>query len=699
MKIRLAAIAATIALLASSGVAVAADTPEPPREVGLIERTSSRLAQIDISVSGPKSAISGLTSDDFEVSVNRKLVSEFVIDDLCVARATARPGNATPSPDVAPAAEEPTPAKPSPATYLLYFDMPHLTLSGRRGSIDAARDMLPKLLAGGNRAMIVVNATRLKTYAPLTTDAKTLDASLAKLVDDNTAFDPYASTEDNRLSDITREIERGIDFALALARRYAADERTRQERDLRRLSMILGRFTDIDSPKAVLYFSDTMRQNAGEHYLSFFGSTTLRDGNGKPVSDADAILNDAATGALPLDRVMNDAAALGIRFYTIEGQGIMGMDTFIQSRSPSTGGGGGQSASNAQAGVNSQRTRDSQATLVSLAAETGGRAFLNGVSASKMAAQILDDVSCIYLLSFDPKGFPQNAPLSVSVNIKRPGVKAVVRGRLVIESDSNRLTGRVLSAFATPEATGANEGNIRVGLIPVSYADGKFKARVQVAIPGSALPSATWDIGATVVSQGVVWQDGSGRIQVSLPNLPAVYEKDMEFAPGDYDLIAVAHEGQTDTLASKEVHGSWPKLETELVSLGPLAVSQPRPGGFLRNGASRTQGAVIVGEGEPLREDAPTAVIALVCRAKDQKRPLRVVRTLFGETETPVGTTELDLTTERCAQVLDLIPPKSLGSGVYRFVLTVTSDGKELARVERALVVPEHPPAPVKSAS
>ena len=131
-----------------------------------------------------------------------------------------------------------------------------------------------------------------------------------------------------------------------------------------------------------------------------------------------------------------------------------------------------------------------------------------------------------------------------------------------------------------------------------------------------------------------------------------------------------------------------------------IAVSQQLPGGFLRDGVSRTQGAVIVAEDEGLRGDAPTAVIALVCRAKDQKRPLTVVRTLFGETETPVGTTELDLTTERCAQVVDLIPPKMLGPGKYRFVIAVSSDGTELARGERTLVVPDEvPAAPPKTAS
>jgi hypothetical protein len=463
--------------------------------------------------------------------------------------------------------------------------------------------------------------------------------------------------------------------------------------------MVLGRLADLDPPKAVLYFADTMRQNAGEHYLAFFSGTTLKDANGKPTSDAAAILADAATGALPLDRVMNEAAGLGIRFYTVEGQGMTGDNTFTQSRgSPSTGGGGGQS-NQASPLVNSQRTRDSQGTLVSLAAETGGRSFLNGISSGRMAAQILDDMSCVYLLSFDPSGFPQDAPLPVSVAVKRPKVKSTVRGRLVIQSDGARLTGRVLSAFASPEAVAAADASVQVGLIPIDYRDGKFRARVQVAMTGSAVPITTWDIGASLVSQGVVRQDGSGRIQVSLPNTPVVYEEDMDFSSGDYDLIAVAHEVETDTLASREIHGRWPKLDVEPASLGPIAVSQPLPGGFLRNGVSHTQGAVLVGEEGLLRGDSPTAVISLVCRAKDQKQPLKVVRTLVGETETPVGTTKLDLTTARCAQVVDLIPRKTLGAGRYRFVIAVTSGGQELARGERKLVVPEKAPAPPAGAS
>src|SRR5262249_29147410 len=149
----------------------------------------------------------------------------------------------------------------------------------------------------------------------------------------------------------------------------------------------------------------------------------------------------------------------------------------------------------------------------------------------------------------DPSSLPQDTPLAVAVSVRKPKVKTVVRGRLVVQSESARLTGRILSAFslATPTTNGCN-ANVHVGILPISYDAGKFRARVQVGLAGSTVPSTTWDIGASVVSQGAIRQDGSGRIQVTAPFVPVIYEKDMDFAPGDYDIVAVAHETQTDTI-------------------------------------------------------------------------------------------------------------------------------------------------------
>ncbi|HUC43136.1 MAG TPA: hypothetical protein VMR65_03780 [Candidatus Sulfotelmatobacter sp.] len=684
----------SVALAAPLG---AAPETEPPKDVGLMERTSARLAQIDVTVSGPKGAIAGLTAADFEVRLNDKIVRNVIVDALCGETGASRAA-APSAPAEAPAADAAATASPAPAapaerastvSYLLYFDQPHLTQAGRRASIDAAREMMPKLMAGGNRAMIVSNAKSLKVLVPLTDDKSKIDAALAAMIGDVTDFDPFAMTEENRLAEIMGEISNRVDLAIALAKRYAQEERSRQERDLNRLRMVIGRLAEVDPPKAVLYFADNMRGNAGEHYLSFFSGNVLAERNGTPTAAAADVQLAASTGALPLDGVINEASADGVRFYTVEGQGLVGPTTFIQAKgsaSGTTNAGGGSNFANPN--LNNQRVRDSQATLVTMAAETGGRHFINGVTPARMTTQILDDLSCVYLLSFDPRGWPEDKPLVVSVVVKRPKVKATARGRLVIQSESSRLTARVLSAYAAPTAN-ASPVDLRIGLIPVGYEKGRYQARVQVSVPPSRIPGTTWDLGASLVSNGAVVQAGSGRVSVANPGVPVVWEKDMEFSPGDYELVAVAHETTTDELAQRELTGTWPRIDDELAVIFPVSVSQPAKGGFLRDGNAKTSGALVIPEGELLRGDLPTALITLVCRAKDEKKPLHVERTLIGETETPVGKDDIDMGQDRCAQVRDLIPRKTLGPGSYRFVVDVSSGGTDLTRTERKFVVPD----------
>ena len=172
-------------------VAAAADPPEPPRDLGLKESASTQLAQIDVTVSGPKDAIAGLTESDFEVRVNDKLLTKIFVDPLC-RELEAPAAEAAAAETASPAAPEPR----APVTYLFYFDMSHLTQAGRQSSIGAARELLPKLMAGGNRAMIVASGRDLHTLVPLTTDVKRLDAALEGMTNDIRDFDPYAAQEE-----------------------------------------------------------------------------------------------------------------------------------------------------------------------------------------------------------------------------------------------------------------------------------------------------------------------------------------------------------------------------------------------------------------------------------------------------------------------------------------------------------------------
>jgi VWFA-related protein len=678
---RRASLAAASVLAASFLVArQEAPAPEIPAESGIVETTESRLAQIDVSVSGPPEVLATLTRSDFEVSVNRRKVPDFFLDVSCLE--PVEPVQSVESPGAGAAADEPSAAPPAPrprgASYLIYFDQAHLTQGGRQVSMDLAREIVPKLVTGASRAMIVSNAEALTTVVPLTSDAKVLVDALAKLKNDNSQWDPYPTLEDGRLAEVQDEILEDIDRAISIARRYQAEDRWRQEKALRRLSMVLGTFAALDPPKAVLYFADTMRQNAGEHYMSFFGATVIAD---QAATAAAAAELDAGTGALPLDRVINEAGANGIRFYTIEGQGLMAPSIATEARHSAR-----TFANSGTPDMNSVRFRDAENTLTSLAMETGGQMFLSGAGPGKISDRILRDISCVYLLSFDPKDLPEDTALPVTVKVSKPRVKVQARGRIVIQSASARLTSRLLAAFAAPEAS-RSDVPLRIGVVPIGYRDGGFSALVQVGVAGLALADSSWDLGASLVSEGQVREDGSGHVRVKAAGTPVVYEKEMTFRPGPYQIVGVAHETTSNLVSSHEVEGAWPDLKSSLAMLGPIAILQPSSGAFLRAKTVHTSGTLAVPEREPVAGDAPLAVVGIVCRSKDQKGSLRVERRIVGDSEAPFPPLDLQLGSERCAQFRDVVKAKSLSPGDFRFEVRVLDHGVEVAKAGRAFSV------------
>ena len=93
---------------ALAAAAFGVDPPDEPRDVGLVERASTRLAQLDVTVAGPKDAIEGLTAADFEVRLNDRLVPNVLVDDLCLAQPGARAAAPQEAPaPVLPSAEPP----------------------------------------------------------------------------------------------------------------------------------------------------------------------------------------------------------------------------------------------------------------------------------------------------------------------------------------------------------------------------------------------------------------------------------------------------------------------------------------------------------------------------------------------------------------------------------------------------------------
>jgi VWFA-related protein len=658
---------------------------EEPRETGLVERAERRLVQLDVSVSGPRQAIQGLSASDFELAVGGRRIESFEVDDLC------RPPAPQAEPPRPPAAEPQGPAEavaaapavaPSPTTFLFYFDQPHLTMAGRQNALDLSRDLVRELIVGGNRGIVMSNGQELKTFADATSDPPALLEALERLEQDRQQWVTWPWQEEDRIREVLDDLNGSptsldggssgnIDRALSTARLHQAEDRWRTEKALRMLSVALGRLADLEPPKAIVYFADTMRANAGDHYLSFFGERWLQDRGSN---------YGGFTAAHSFDRVVEEATSLGIRFYTIEAQGLTNANPDLALSAETASG-------RARPTANTRRIKDAQNSLVGLALESGGQAFLNGVRASRIAAEIEKDLSCIYLLSFDAAELPEDQALRVSLRVTRPKVDVRARGQLLVPSKSRTLSSRLLAAFAASDEVDS-EFALRVVVVPTGFEQGRYSALVQLHVAGSPLPATTWDLGMSLVSRGAVRDDASGQVSVSAPWVPVVFETAMRFAPGPYEIVAVVHEHTGNQVATARIEGSWPDPDAASVTVGPIAILQPSEGAFLRGTEPRRSGSVAVAEEDTARPDRPTALVGIVCRERSRKGSLRVERRLVGESAAPFEPLEVSFEgEERCALIRDIVRSATMSPGEFRYEVRVFDGADEIAAGERAFAV------------
>jgi len=531
--------------------------------------------------------------------------------------------------------------------------------------------------------MIVSAGEELVTFAELTDDTGQLLEALDRIEGDRRQWDPYPYQEMTRIGELLDDLEEDTTRAVITARRLQREERYHTDRALRLLSLVLGRLADVAPPKAMIYFADTMRSNAGEHYLSFFGQAQRELDPLTSARTSVMELESFAAGAA-FDRVVAEAAAYGVRLYTVQAEGLVGDSSLVRGTERSSS-------------INNRRTTDAQNSLSSLAAETGGEAFLNGVPAPRIARRISADLDCVYLLSFDPGEMPLDKTLPVLVRVKRPGINAHARGTILLQSESSRVTSRLLAAFASPEVV-IPDWPLRGAVIPTGFEKGRYHALVQVIVPGSPLPQTEWDLGFSLVSGGAVRNDDSSRVAISSAGVPIVLEKELSFEPGPFELIMVARETRSNQVATTRMEDDWADPESTPASVGPLAVLQPSTGAFLREGRIRTQGALARCGSDGARTDLPTVVVGLVCRSRSNKDTLHVERRLVGESPVEFPPIDIPPAEERCAQIRDSIPEGMMTPGGFSYELRVLIDAEEVA-LGRTEFVAVAAPAPDEPAS
>jgi VWFA-related protein len=702
------AFAVFVACLPASAGPEADGAPKPARS-DLVESARVRLAQVDVTVAGPPGASAGLGASDFTLEVGGRTIGGLLVDFV---------GSTTAAPREAPAAAAPV----RPATYVLYFDQRHLTTTGRRRALGIARDLLPRLLLDGGRVTVVSSGRTMETAVSRATDPAAVRTALDRIESDKAQVDETANLEEFHVSQLESDVSQiradtdaeaaavsramqGLDGAgsgppgannegkrrqnatkhsvieggeielLGLASRLEDDERHLAEGEWERLRGILAGLEGEEPPKVLVYFADTMRRNPGEHFRRLLHKDQKRS-TMLDVDQAYLSTNPRREGAQALgpeyafDAVVNEATAHGVRFYSVQAEGMT---------------------------ASSDRVRDAQDTLASMALDTGGRSFLRGAGSDAIARGIAEDLSSTYVLSFDPAGLPEDRPLPVHVEIHRAGVTAVTRSRMVIQSDAARRASRVLAAFVSGGDSGGEGARVRAEVIPTGYHGGRFEGLVQVSVAPPADEPGAWDLGFSVVSRGNVESSASSRLEVNAPGVPLVLEQEVEFKPGGYRVLAVAQQASFNRVASAAVDGAWPQVKREAVGVGRIVIVQPVAGGFRRGDAMRTNGSLAVSEGDVVQGKFPSAFLGVLCRGEDLRVPLVVQRELRGETAIRFPDIRIEPRGDACAVTRDLVRAGTLGPGDFVYEVRILDGDKELGRGERRFRVA--PPIPATTAA
>ena len=674
--------------LSSAGTDAALPSTQPT----LTDRVEKRLIQFEMRVSRKGDPVSGLSAADFDIELAGKPLSDFTVDDMCAGASivAARDTN--------------------PGSSLFYFDEPELTREGRIRAVEVARRVAPALLERGHDLKIVRNGSAVLAETGWTHDASEVFAALDRIASDPGARDYLRDAVDER--DVERLIEeaasllggagvsatvagrqlptdctldsKAIGKAINMVKRgsernaihaMAGSLRTivnaelrRTGRDIARLRGAVQSLASRGSPKAVLYFADSLRSDPGRAMKTAFESISNWD-PAAVVARSTTIAPWNADGAM--QSLTRDAAAFGVRFYAVEGRGLTNGSDWV---------------------------RTAQDTLASLGLETGGLSFVNGLQASSIADRIAADQACWYLVSFDPADRPRDRTLDLGIWPKERGLKVRAVSSVVIPGQQAQENARLVAANfgkSLPEDT-----PLAVAVYPVGGTDKSLQVMAQVTLPDSESSingDPRWEVAFEVVSNGEIGSRTTHRVRPPDDGRGPVYQTTLTVPSGPYEIVASVRDLVTDSTRRGSIEGAWAPVRADDIALSQVALAQPQHSGVVVDGEVNPHGIVVVGMDEAVDPKKPIGIVTSVCIGGPKAATYRAERSIFGDSVVEFDPISLTADGGRCVQIRDMVAAGSLSPGRVDYVVRVLSGERDVAVQSRAFQIREQtaPASPI----
>src|SRR5215472_6626806 len=333
------------------------------------------------------------------------------------------------------------------------------------------------------------------------------------------------------------------------------------DRRLEAIRSVAERLSHVQQKKSLIYFSSGMDRTGIEN------QSELR----------------AATNA---------AVRANLAIYTMDMRGLQALVAGGEAQNASLRGVSAYSGRSTMNALESNFT--TQETLVTLASDTGGKAFLDSNDFSKVFKSVQDDTSTYYLLGYhntNPARDGHYRRITVKINV--PGVKIDSRRGYYAPADYQHSTKddkeRQLEEELASEMP-ATDLPLYLGAQYFRLDNNKFAVPVSLVVPGSQIPFSDRDK-ATLDIIGVVTDKDHRPVssirdtaKLAVDTSTEVKKKNVQYntcltlASGTYHMKFVVRENQTGRMGSFETDFIVPDLKTNPLKLSSVVLaSQLQP--------------------------------------------------------------------------------------------------------------------------
>ena len=667
-------------------------------------RALSELVLVNVTVRDRKgNLVRGLTANDFTVLEDGKpqRIASFDVENTEIALPTGVQQAKVLTAENAPGANVPQVDKSAVKDrrlVVLFFDLSSMQPEEVERAVKAAEDYVNQQMAPADLVAVASLDSSLLVNQDFTSD----HALLLKAVDSFSSSSGQGYEEGS-----TGTTEGTPDTSQPFTPDDTEYNIFNTDRRLEALRALAESMAQVDQKKSIIYFASGMDRTGVENQSE-------------------------------LRATINSAVRSNVSVYTLDTRGLQAMVPGGEAQQASLRGTAPYSGKSTLNQYNSNFS--TQETLVTLAGDTGGKAFLDSNDFSQVFRRVQEDTSNYYLLGYRSSNPVRDGRFRrITVRINRPDVKLVYRRGYYAPADfrhtnredrENQLEQELASDLPSTDLTVfLSAGYFRTGR-------NKFFVPVSIVVPGSEIPftrskdqdRATIDVLGVVLDpakrpmarvRDTVKLAVRGSLEVQRKNVQ--YDTGVLLPPGKFHLKFILRENQTGRTGSFETELVIPDMKNAPLKMSTVVLAsqrQPVKGHeenpLVRSGwelvpsvthvFSPNQQLYLYYEVyDPAREEGNEAAGPRRDKASSGVRLLSSVAFFQGRNkayETPLLTTQQLNTADRHAAAFQVeVPLKDLKPGFYTCQVNVIDDAAGAFLFPRLTLLVRQPGEASKAAS